>query len=60
MQTAKLPPKCIYLNRLEQLEKYDDDNVWSIIPCTVPVVCYICSQVVAAGMAVAAGWNQGA
>jgi len=36
MQIAKLRPKRIYLNRLEQLEKYGD-NVRRTVPCTVPI-----------------------
>jgi len=34
--------KSIYLNRLEQLEKYGH-HVRRVVPCTAPV-CYICSQ----------------
>jgi len=57
----QLRPKHIYLNWLEQLEKYGD-NVRRIVPCTVPMVCYrpICRKVVSVGAATAAGWRQGA
>ena len=36
------------------------DNVRRVVPCTVPVVCYIRSQVVAAGAAMTVSWRQGA
>ena len=60
MQVA-VTTKHIYLNWLEQLEKYGD-NVRRIVPCTVPMVCYrpICRKVVSIGAATAAGWRQGA